>query len=58
MVAPGGIYIGDDLHPHLLQEDGRYERVQAFEARMLALTDFAVVKLEWSSGVILATRRA
>jgi hypothetical protein len=32
--------------------------VAAFEARMLALTDFAVVKLDSSSGVILATRRA
>jgi hypothetical protein len=33
-------------------------RVAAFESRMLALTDFAVVKLDSSSGVILATRRA
>lgn len=57
MVRPGGIYIGDDLHPHLLQEDGRFARVKAFEAKMLALADFAVVKLDWSSGVILATRR-
>jgi predicted O-methyltransferase YrrM len=57
VVRPGGIYIGDDLHPHLLQEEGRFARVKAFEAKMLALTDFAVVKLDWSSGVILVTRR-
>ncbi len=56
-VRPGGIYVGDDLHPHMLQPDGRFARVKAFEAKMLALTDFAVVKLAWSSGIIIATRR-
>jgi predicted O-methyltransferase YrrM len=56
LVRPGGIYVGDDLRQHLLQEEGRAPRVKAFEARMLALTDFAVVKLDWASGVVLATR--
>ncbi|MBI2203797.1 MAG: class I SAM-dependent methyltransferase [Candidatus Rokubacteria bacterium] len=58
LVKPGGVYIGDDLRQHLLQDDGRAARVKAFEAKMLGLTDFAVVKLDWASGVVLATRRA
>lgn len=37
------------LRQHLLQDDGRAARVKAFEA---------VVKLDWASGVVLATRRA
>jgi hypothetical protein len=41
----------------LLQEDGRAERIRAFEAALQARPDFAVVKLDWSSGVILAARR-
>jgi predicted O-methyltransferase YrrM len=57
VVAPGGIYIGDDLRQHLLQDNGRAERMRAFEAALQARPDFAVVKLDWSSGVILAARR-
>jgi predicted O-methyltransferase YrrM len=57
VLRPGGLYIGDDLRQHLLQEDGRAERMRAFEAALQARTDFAVVKLDWSSGVILAARR-
>lgn len=57
VVAPGGLYIGDDLRQHLMQENGRAERMRAFEAALQARPDFAVVKLDWSSGVILAARR-
>jgi len=58
LLRPGGIYIGDDLRPHLLQEDGRAPRVRAFEEAIMARDDLAAVKLDWSSGVVLATRRA
>ena len=57
VLRAGGIYIGDDLRQHLLQEDGRAARMRAFEAALQGREDFAVVKLDWSSGVILGTRR-
>lgn len=57
LLRPGAIYIGDDLRPHLLQEDGRAERVRAFEETIMARDDLAVVKLDWSSGVVLAALR-
>ena len=53
----GGLYIGDDLRQHLLQDNGRAVRMRAFEAALQGRPDFAVVKLDWSSGVILAARR-
>jgi predicted O-methyltransferase YrrM len=57
VLRAGGLYIGDDLRQHLLQENGRAARMRAFEAALQARPDFAVVKLDWSSGVILAARR-
>ena len=57
LLRPGAIYIGDDLRPHLLQEDERAQRVRTFEETITARDDLAVVKLDWSSGVVLATRR-
>ena len=58
LLRPGAVYIGDDLRQHLLQDDGRAERMRAFERAMAARPELAMVRLDWSSGVILATRRA
>ena len=58
LLRPGGLYIGDDLRQHLMQDNGRAERMRAFEAALQARPDFAVVKLDWSSGVILGARRS
>ena len=57
LLKPGGLYVGDDLRPHLLQEDGRARRVRAFEEEIRARPDLAVVRLDWSSGVVVAARR-
>jgi predicted O-methyltransferase YrrM len=58
LLRPGAIYIGDDLRPHLLQDDGRAVRVRQFEEAIMAHPDLAAVRLDWSSGIVLATRRA
>ncbi len=57
LLRPGAVYIGDDLRQHLLQEDGRAETMRAFERNLAARPDLAVVRLDWSSGIILAARR-
>ena len=57
LLKPGGLFVGDDLLPQLLQEDGRAIRVDAYRRMLRDRADLNVVEIEWASGLVLATRR-
>ena len=58
VLRPGGLFIGDDLMPQLLQDEGRARQVEAFEAMIRARDDIALCEIQWSSGLVVATRRS
>jgi hypothetical protein len=57
LLAPGGLYVVDDLLPQPTWPAGHHAAVDALRANLTARTDLAVAELEWSTGVLIATRR-
>ncbi|MFD0618162.1 O-methyltransferase [Paenibacillus sp. GCM10027629] len=57
MVAPGGLYIIDDLNPQPNWPEGHGSKVEALIAYLETREDFFMSKLNWSTGLILMTRR-
>lgn len=58
LLKPGGIYIGDDMLPQPNWPEGHGTNVEALLDRFDRLGGgFAVTKLGWSTGLILAVRR-
>ncbi|WP_127532156.1 O-methyltransferase [Paenibacillus kobensis] len=57
MVAEGGFYIIDDLNPVDSWSLGHGDKVQSLRMKMRGLHDFRIVELNWSTGLIVATRR-
>ena len=53
----GGIYIGDDMLPQPSWPDGHAPKASDLVGRFEQLTGFAVTKLSWSTGLILAVKR-
>jgi predicted O-methyltransferase YrrM len=58
LARPGGIYVIDDLLPQPNWPDDHASKVAALIAQLEADRRFALCKLCWSSGIIIATRRA
>ncbi|NJM97124.1 MAG: methyltransferase domain-containing protein [Phormidesmis sp. RL_2_1] len=58
LVAPGGIYVVDDMLPQSNWPDGHALKVEALIANLESRTDFHVTKLSWASGIIIATKIA
>ena len=56
-LAPGAIYVGDDLRPQPTWPADHQPRVDAFRSEMAAAPDLHVTLLDWASGLVLATRR-
>ena len=56
LVAPGGIYVGDDLLPQPNWPDNHQPRVDAFIARMTGDPAFQTTYLDWSTGILIATK--
>ena len=54
----GGLYIGDDMLPQPSWPDGHGAKAAGLVARFEQLPGFAVTKLAWSTGLIVAARRA
>ena len=54
----GGLFIGDDLMPQLLQDEGRARQVESFQEMIRARDDVALCEIQWSSGLVVATRRS
>ena len=57
MVKPGGMYIIDDLNPQPNWPDGHESKVIDLIAYLETREDFFISKLNWSTGLILMTRK-
>ena len=58
VLAPGGIYVVDDMLPQPNWPDGHEAKAAALIERLDRLSGFEVTKLAWSTGVILVARHA
>jgi predicted O-methyltransferase YrrM len=56
-VKPGGIYLVDDMLPQPNWPDGHAQKAQALLGALDHLADFDVVKLAWSTGIVICARR-
>jgi len=57
MVKPGGIYLIDDLNPQPNWPEGHGSKVVDLIAYLETRNDFFLVKLDWSTGLILMTKK-
>ncbi|MFC3835543.1 MULTISPECIES: O-methyltransferase [Deinococcus] len=56
LLAPGGIYVIDDLLPQANWPDGHQEKVDALRADLNSLTDLHCAFLDDATGLMLCTR--
>ncbi|GGH26799.1 O-methyltransferase [Paenibacillus segetis] len=57
MINPNGIYIIDDLNPQSNWPEGHGDKVQELIAYLETKTEFHLAKLDWSTGIIMMTRK-
>ncbi|GAA4872242.1 O-methyltransferase [Kitasatospora terrestris] len=57
LVAPGGLYVVDDLLPQPGWPDGHQAAVDKLVVDLLSRPDFRTVRMNWSSGLLLAARQ-
>ncbi|GAA1693164.1 hypothetical protein GCM10009745_43320 [Kribbella yunnanensis] len=57
-LAPGGIYLADHLLPHPDWAPDQQDLVETFRREIVAEPDLVVTVLNWSSGLVLATKRS
>jgi predicted O-methyltransferase YrrM len=57
LLKHGGLYVIDDLLPQPNWPDGHGPKVDALVADLNTRSDLVVTRLDWSSGIIIATRR-
>lgn len=57
LVAPGGIYVVDDMSPQQNWPEGHHKKVAELFSYLDSRDDFVVTKLSWASGIVLATRQ-
>lgn len=58
LLAPGGLYIIDDMLPQPNWPDNHQARVDELTARLKSHPDLATVSLSWASGLVIAARRS
>jgi predicted O-methyltransferase YrrM len=58
LLAPGGLYIGDDMLPQPNWPPGHQARVDGLLAQLAADGRLAVQALDWGTGFVIAARRA
>lgn len=56
LVKKGGFYIIDDMLPQVNWPKGHSERVDQFIDKLEQRTDLALTKMNWSTGIIVATK--
>lgn len=57
LVAPGGFYVVDDMLPQPNWVEGHQLIVEELLVKLDTLKDFHVCKLNWSTGLVLCTRK-
>jgi predicted O-methyltransferase YrrM len=57
LVAPGGIYIVDDMLPQPNWPPGHAPKADALAAHLQALPGFVATTFQWSTGVIVCVKR-
>jgi predicted O-methyltransferase YrrM len=57
LVAPGGFYVIDDMLPQPNWVEGHQLLVEELLVKLDALKDFHVCKMNWSTGLVLCTRK-
>ena len=57
LLAPGALYVVDDMLPQPNWPPGHEANVAALRRTLAARTDLSVATLDWSTGVILAAKR-
>lgn len=58
LLREGGLYVVDDLLPQANWPVGHQAKVDAFVADLTARPDLAVSRLDWATGLLVATRIA
>lgn len=58
LVAPGGLYVIDDMLPQPGWPERHQKSVDALLAKLATLDDFQVTKLTWSTGLVVCARKA
>jgi predicted O-methyltransferase YrrM len=58
LVAPGGFYVVDDMLPQPNWPKGHAQTVDDLIAKLDALKDFHVCKMNWSTGLVVCTRKS
>ena len=58
LLQPGGLYIVDDLLPQPSWPEGHAPRIPAFLNALEQHADLNVTRLEWSTGLVIATKRS
>lgn len=56
LLAPGGLYVIDDMLPQSNWPEGHEAKVEALIQALAARKDLRLCSLDWASGVILAAR--
>ena len=57
MLAPGGIYIIDDMLPQSNWPEGHAEKVAKLLSTLDARNDMVVTKMHWASGIVLVVKK-
>jgi predicted O-methyltransferase YrrM len=58
LLRPGGFYVIDDMLPQANWPAGHADRVPVLLADLVRCSELQVVNLAWSSGLVIAARRA
>ncbi len=56
LVKPGGFYVGDDMLPQANWPEGHQARVDEMVSWFRRAPDWALVTMDWGSGLLIATR--
>lgn len=57
MLAPGGLYIIDDMLPQPNWPDGHAEKADRLTDELMQRTDLLLTRMAWSTGLIIAARK-
>jgi len=57
MVNTGGFYVIDDMMPQPNWPDGHFEKANDLLQVLEARTDFSFTKLNWSTGIVMMTKK-